>query len=355
MERELSIGLIGVGYWGGNYLRVLRQLPGVHLKYVCDKAKDRLETFSAVRDTSDIIFTTDSEDISSDKDVKAVIIATPATSHYNIAERMLENGKNVLVEKPLAVDYNQAASLCNLSEKTNNVLMVGHIYCFNPAVNYIKKYVNSPEFGDLFYGLGLRLGLGPIREDASCTWDLATHDISMLDYITNEMPASVTAQESSFLQRESGIHDYATIQLKYKQGFQFSLTVSWYAAEKIRMWYLMGSKKMLKFDDSDKNSPLMLYDKSVTRNYTEQGQGENVCKIVPRSGDTIIPYIKPDEPLLLEIKHFIDCINTGKKPITNGIQGARVITVLEAIENSLKSGGKPIMVDAKPLSKQQTG
>jgi predicted dehydrogenase len=227
--------------------------------------------------------------------------------------------------------------------------MVGHIYCFNPAVNYIKEIMKSGKLGSLYYGVGLRLGLGPIRNDASCTWDLATHDIAMLDYLLNKMPSSVSANGFSFLQKERGVHDYATIQFNYDDGFRFNLIVSWYAAEKIRMWYLMGSKSMLKFDDINKNAQISIFDRSVVIDFSEQGVTKNIYKIVPRGGDTIIPYIKQEEPLLLEVKHLIECINTGKKPLTDGEQGTRVINVLEAIEESIKKRGSPVELKDRGL------
>jgi predicted dehydrogenase len=242
------------------------------------------------------------------------------------------------------MNYKQALELCNLSEKMNKVLMVGHIYCFNPAVNYIRDVIRSGRLGDLYYGVGLRLGLGPIRNDASCTWDLATHDIAMLSYLLGKMPSYVSAHGLSFLQKERGIHDYTTIQLKYVNGFQFSLIVSWYAAEKIRTWFLVGSKSMLKFDDISKNAPVTIYNKSVTVVSTDQDAIHNVDKIIPTEGDTIIPYIQQSEPLLLECKHFIESIKTGKKPLTDGVQGAKVVKVLETIEESINSTGLSIEV-----------
>ena len=168
------------------------------------------------------------------------------------------------------MSYEQAVDLCRLSEQIHTILMVGHIYCFNPAVNHLKETLRSNKFGKLYYGIGLRLGLGPIRSDASCTWDLATHDIAMLDYLLNEIPNEVRGQASSFLQKEKQIHDYASIQLSYINGFLFNLIVSWYAAEKIRIWYLMGSNCMLKFDDLNKSAPITIYNKGVVINFLEQ-------------------------------------------------------------------------------------
>jgi predicted dehydrogenase len=166
----------------------------------------------------------------------------------------------------------------------------------------------------------------------------------MLDYLLNKMPAYVSAQASSFLQREKEIYDYATIQLKYDDNFQFGLTVSWYAAEKIRTWYLMGSKSMLKFNDVTKDAPITIYNKSVTVSFTDQGTVRNINNIVPKEGDAIIPHIQQNEPLLLEVKHFIEFIKTGRKPLIGGEQGARVVKILEAIGESIRSSGEPVRV-----------
>lgn len=344
MKSRISLALIGLGYWGANYLRVLRQLKEVNLKYICDKETNKLTNYTELTDTNRINFTDDLTKITEDKELEAVIVATPASSHYEIVKMMLEAGKHVLVEKPLTVNYKQALELCDLSEKVNKILMVGHIYCFNPAVNYIKGVIRSRRLGDLYYGVGLRLGLGPIRNDASCTWDLATHDIAMLDYLLDKMPSCVSAHGLSFLQKERGIFDYATIQLKYDNDFQFSLSVSWYAGEKIRMWYLMGSKSMLRFDDVNKDAPVTIYNKSVTVVSTDLDTVHNVNKIVYTQGDTLIPYIQQSEPLLLESKHFIESVKTGKKPLTDGTQGAKIVKILDAIEESIRNDGKTILL-----------
>jgi UDP-N-acetylglucosamine 3-dehydrogenase len=345
LKSKISLGLVGLGYWGANYLRVLRQSKGINLEYICDKDTNKLADCTELTGIDLVNFTVDPTKIAEDEAIEAVIIATPASSHFEITKAMLEAGKHVLVEKPLTMNYEQAVRLCDLSEKVNRILMVGHIYCFNYAVNYIKDVIGSGSLGDLYYGVGLRLGLGPIRDDASCTWDLATHDLAMLDYLISKMPISVGAHELSFLQRESGIHDYATIQLKYDNGFQFSLIVSWYAAEKIRTWYLIGSKSMLKFDDTDKNVPISVYDRSVAISFSERDNAKNICRVIPKVGSTMMPYIRQDEPLLLEIEHFVKSINAGRKPLTDGLQGARVIKVLEAIEKSMKFEGKPVFID----------
>jgi predicted dehydrogenase len=341
--RRITLGLIGLGYWGANYLRVLLQLNEVRLKLVCDKETKKLMDYAGLASKSSINFTDDLAKVTRDEELEAVIIATPASTHYEIAKKMLEAGKHVLVEKPLTMNYEQALELSHLSERMSRVLMVGHIYCFNPAVNYMKDVLSSNKLGKLYYGIGLRLGLGPIRNDASCTWDLATHDIAMLDYLLNKMPSSVSAHGLSFLQKEKGIHDYAAIQLNYDNDFKFSLIVSWYAAEKTRMWYLMGSKGMIKFDDINKSASVTIYNKSVTFS-TDLDVIPSVNKVMPIEGDIIIPYIQQSEPLLLENRHFIECIKAGKKPLTDSTQGARVVKVLEAIEESIRNNGKTVFM-----------
>lgn len=341
MKSRIVFSLVGLGYWGANYLRVLLQSKEVKLKYVCDREASKLNHYAGLTGTAAINFTTDLVKIAEDKEVEAVIIATPASSHYEIAKMMLKAGKHVLVEKPLTTNYEQALELCNLSKNVNKILMVGHIYCFNPAVNYIKDIIRTNRLGDLYYGIGLRLGLGPIRNDASCVWDLAVHDIATLDYLLNQMPGYISAHALSFLQTGKGIYDYAVIQLKYDNGFQFSLIVSWYAAEKIRTWYLMGSKAMLKLNDMKKDAPIAIYERTIvpisTSNYLQSSS-----VFVPREGDVVVPYIKQEEPLMLEVKYFVECLKTGKKPLTDGEQGARVVKVLEAIDKSAKKSGELI-------------
>jgi len=332
----LNISLIGLGYWGINYLRVLLLLNNIKLKYICDKNQKKAEKYSNVAK-----IVKDPSILAKDKELDAVIIATPASTHYEIAKLMLQAGKHVLIEKPFTMKYSEAEELSQLSRQMNTILMVGHIYCFNPAVNYIREILNTGKLGNLLYGVGLRLGLGPIRNDASCTWDLATHDIAILDYLLAKEPVAVSAHAGSFFQKAKGIYDYANILLYYDQGFTFNLIVSWYAAEKIRTWYLMGSNCMLKFDDMNKTAPLMIFDKKVDLVINE---GEGDVTPVPREGGVAIPYIKQEEPLLLEVKHFLECIRDGKKPLTDCEQGLRVVKILELIEESIKRHGQLLEV-----------
>jgi len=336
MAARTRVGLIGLGYWGSNYLRVVNETDGASLDCVCDVDPRRAAYFDS--SNRSIKFVRDPEGLATSKNLDAVILATPASTHYELVKKMLEGGKHVLVEKPLVMDSVQAKELCQISKEMEKILMVGHIYCFNPAVKYIKTLLVSKKLGHLFYGTGLRLGWGPIRGDASCTWDLATHDIAMLDYLLHKVPKTVTATASSFINgKDRKIYDYANIQLAYDNGFRFGLTVSWYAAEKIRMWYLTGSKSMVKFDDLTKETPITIYNKtSRNANATRGG--------FPKEGDALLPFVGREEPLRVELKQFVASVTQkGGQKWSNCWQGARVVKVIECIEKSIDSG-RPIDV-----------
>ncbi|HLI45770.1 MAG TPA: Gfo/Idh/MocA family oxidoreductase [Geobacterales bacterium] len=320
----LKLALIGLGYWGRNYLRVLKQIPDVNLAYVYDTDQNKLLR------SKDVIARS-LEEIIEDKEINAVIIATPASTHYEIGKKLIESNKHVLIEKPLTMKYEEALELAKLAKIKNRVLMVGHIYCYNSAINYMKEIIKEERLGKLYYGFGLRCGFGPIRYDASCTWDLATHDLAMLDYLLEDFPIEIQASATYFLRK--GVYDYANINLSYENGFIFNLTVSWYAAEKIRSWYLIGSERMLKFDDTNKNNPIVIYNKRVK----EEKLGE-YSEIKMLESEAVIPYINYEEPLLLQVMHFLECIKENKKPLSDARQGARIVKLLELIDEAILKG-----------------
>jgi predicted dehydrogenase len=343
--RPINVAVIGLGYWGPNYLRVLSQINKVNVKYLCDRDKEKLSGFS----TKSYELVSDYRVLADDQSLDAVFVVTPASTHFEIAKFMLESGKHVLVEKPLTMSYKEAVELCHLSDEVNRVLMVGHIYTYNPAIRYIKDMLNRGELGKLYYGVGLRMGFGPIRDDANCLWDLAPHELSILDYLLGEMPTYVSAQASSFLQRDKNIYDYAVAHIVYSGGFSFTLTVSWYSPEKIRLMTLIGSRKMVKFDDMNKSNPLMVYEKGASLEPLKPQADYRAYQVRTREGDTVIPYISPEEPLLLQVNHFIDCIVNNRRPLSDGYQGARVVAVLEGIEESIKKKGSLIEVSGGDL------
>ena len=338
-DQQLNVGIIGCGYWGVNHVRAFEQSPFAKVSWACDLDPERLNLVG--RNFPSIKLTHEMDDMLNDHEVDAVVIATPASTHFDIAAHVLESKKHVLIEKPMASDSSRAQALAEKAKALERVLMVGHIYCYVPGVEYMKQLLKEGKLGRLHYGIGMRMGLGPIRRDASCTWDLASHDIAMLDYLLGVSPSHVSAHASSFIQRGSNIYDYAAIQMNYDSGFQFSLIVSWYAAEKTRMWYLAGSENMVKFDDVNKTNPITLFQKGAS--IIDPTGLKTSWQFKIREDATVIPYISQEEPLSIEVKQFVDYVR-GKPAVTDGLQGIRVVKVLEAIEDSARNHGQPTRV-----------
>lgn len=334
LSGKIVVGVIGLGYWGANYLRVFSESKLTSIKYVCDKDTRRFPNHGKL--SKGLILTDDPMRIVEDEAVQAVVIATPASTHYDIAKSVLKAKKHVLIEKPMTLSYSQAMELGDIGDRANSIVMVGHIYCYNPSVEYMKDQLQKKNLGELYYGTGLRMGIGPIRSDASCTWDLATHDLAMLDYLLGETPISVSADARSFLQRDKRIYDQATIYLKYAGGFTFSLMVSWYAAEKIRKWFLVGTQGMLTFDDMIRDQPITVYERSTE---TSSSPGN---ALVIKDGKEIRPRISGVEPLSHEVSQFLYSIKNNRKPVADARQGARVVRVVEAVETSIKKGGSSV-------------
>jgi len=320
----INIALVGLGYWGKNYLRVLREIHGASLIYVCDLIEESSKLLP-----QGIKFVSDYEELAQKNEINAAIISTPASTHYEITRKFLESGKDVLVEKPLTMASGEAADLIKIAKENKRILMVGHIYCYHPAVRYLRGMIINKKAGKIFYGMALRMGLGPIRNDASCTWDLATHDIAILDYIFKQKPNYVTATATSFLQKDKQVYDYAHIYLEY-ENMHFSVTSSWYSAEKIRSLWIEGSRYLIKFDDMNKDWPIMIY-RSNLINIKDQSDYK---------GTIFMPRIPKDEPLLVQTRHFVECVRLRKKPLTDGYQGLSVIEILEAAERAIKQGKK---------------
>ncbi|MCJ7631521.1 Gfo/Idh/MocA family oxidoreductase [Candidatus Bathyarchaeota archaeon] len=340
---KLNVAVVGLGYWGPNYLRALSQIQNVNVKYLCDKNQGRFSDFSNER----CELVSDCGVLADDPSLDAVFVITPASTHFKIAKMMLEKGKHVLVEKPLTMNSEEALKLSCLARELNRTLMVGHIYVYNPAVQYIKNMLDKGELGKLYYGVGLRMGLGPIRADANCIWDLASHELSILDYLLGKTPVYVNAQALSFLQRDGKLYDHATAQVVYDQNFCFSLSVGWYSPEKIRLVNLVGSQKMVKFDDINKSSPLTIYEKGASLELIAPQADYGAHQVKIREGNTIIPYIPQEEPLRLQINHFVDSVIHSHTPMTDGFQGTRIVAILEAMEDSIRKKGSPVDVKAR--------
>ena len=287
---------------------------------------------------SEVVVSVDA--ILNDPEIDAVIVATPASSHYALAKQVLESGKHVFVEKPLATSTAEADELVQLAEKTGKTLMVGHTFLYNAAVRYAKKLVNDDELGQLYYIYSQRLNLGQVRSDVNAWWNLAPHDVSILMYFMNgELPLSVSAVGVSYIQ--PGIEDVVFATLKWASGVTGHIHVSWLDPGKIRKMTLVGSRKMVVYDDVS-DDKIMISDKGVDRvpkigermDYDQSGG----YQLIHRTGDILLPKINFQEPLKTEAAHFLECLRKEQQPLTGPKHARDVVAVLEATQQALTTG-----------------
>lgn len=334
----VRIGIIGCGYWGPNLVRDFYEVDDVKVVSCADLSDDRLAAIK--KRYPDVVITKNSSDIINDKSIDAVVIATPAHTHYKLAKEALLAGKHTLVEKPLTFVPEEAEDLVAVSDKTKKILMVGHTFEFNPAVEKMKEYITKKELGDVYYLTSRRLNLGKIREDINAMWNLAPHDVSIFIYLLGRMPTEVRAWGASFIQ--DGIEDFVTATLTFPNKVIANIQVSWLDPLKVRDMVVVGSKKMVVYDDVDNEGKIRVYDKGADKLVSSQNFGEFQIKL--RAGDVLIPKLPMTEPLKKECEHFIRCIKDNKIPLTDGRNGLRVVKVLAAAQESLKSGGKAVKI-----------
>jgi len=335
----IKIGIIGCGYWGPNLVRDFSEIDGVKIVKCCDLSEEKL-TFIKRR-WPDVTTTRESRDVLTDKSIDAVIIATSANTHYKLARESFLAGKHTFVEKPLTFVPEEAEELIGLAEEAGRVLMVGHTFEFNPAVEKMKDCIKKKDIGDVYYITSRRLNLGKIREDINAMWNLAPHDISILNYMLERPPVEVRAWGASFLQ--DGIEDVVMMALTFSGNVFANIHVSWLDPLKVREMVVVGSKKMIVYDDIDNEGKIRIYDKGVDRMVSSQIYGEYQVKL--RAGDCLIPKLPMYEPLKKECQHFIDCVVNNKKPMTDGNNGLRVVKVLAAAQESLRNGGKAVKIN----------
>ncbi len=333
-----GVGLVGVGYWGSNYLRVLREFDDFPLVAVCDNNPRNLDAAKAKgvqRLYSDVA------QLAADKEVGAVVVSTPARTHYAVVKPLLEAGKHVLVEKPLATSSKDALELAELAKKKNVVLMVGHIFLFNGAVRKVKELVDSGAIGKINYAYATRTGLGPIRNDVNALWDLACHDVYILGHLIGARPVSVMARGGSFVR--SDIEDIVFLTLEYPGNVLASVHVSWLDPVKIRKLTIVGTSKMVVFDDIQVTEPVRVFDKGVS--VEPKGAEFGEVKALVRDGDIVSPKVVMREPLKAEVEHFYDCVRNGKKPVADGMAGYETVKVLEAAQKAVGAGGAKVEID----------
>ena len=340
-EREVIVGVIGCGYWGPNLVRNFSQLPGSHVKYCCDLDDSRLKHMKALY--PHIQTTKDFHELIEDNEVEAIAVATPVSTHYPIAKACIEAGKHVLVEKPLARSTEEAQSLVSLAEKNKRILFVGHTFVYNAAVEKMKELLRGGELGEIFYVSSVRVNLGLFQEDINVIWDLAPHDVSILNYLFDCDPVTVSTFAKSYIR--PGIEDVAFLVLQYPRGIVAHIHVSWLDPCKIRRTTLVGSKKMLVYDDTSTLEKIRVYDKGVTIQPHYDTFGE--FQLAYRFGDIVVPRINDVEPLKVECTHFLDCVRNGKRPKSDGMAGLSVVRIVERACESARMGGAPLSLHQK--------
>lgn len=331
-EKKINIGIIGCGYWGPNFIRNFRSLNGVYIKYACDFNPERLKHIHSLY--PGIITINDHRAVVKDRQINAVIVATSATQHYELVKEALLNNKHVLVEKPIATKIDEAKELIGIAEKNGNILMVSHTFKFNPAVIKLREIIKSGSLGKIYYIYSRRTNLGPIRKDVNAMWDLAPHDISIINYLLDDTPLYVQAQGEKYLPHN--LEDVSFITLTFPKKVLAHIQVSWLDPRKTREMVVVGDKKMAIFDDLNPQAPITIYDKSImTKKFRQEYDSFQEFQMIIKNGKAQIPKIKLEEPLRIECRHFLDCIRENMTPLTDGRDGLEVLRVLLAIQESL--------------------
>ena len=333
----LRVGITGLGYWGPNLARNVAACPRTELAALCDRDVDRLDRLGAVHPTARRH--TDAAGLFADDEVDAVAIATPVGSHFALARAALEAGKHVLVEKPLTASSDEAAQLRDLAAAQGLALMVDHVFLYSPPVMKLVELHASGELGDLLFIDSVRINLGLLQEDVNVLWDLAPHDLSIIDRLLGRAPVGVVAAGTSHA--PSGLASVAYLHLDYGDMLA-SVHVNWLSPVKIRHLLVGGSRRSVLYDDLNGSEPLKVYDRGV--DVSCDPEGRRAALVSYRSGDVISPNVDRSEPLQNMISHFAQCVETGEEPVSGAEQGLRVVRILEAAELSLAKGGSYVEV-----------
>lgn len=334
----IKIGVIGCGYWGPNLIRNFHQIDRSEMVMAADLDQDRLKYIESLYPS--VRTTTDYRDIINNPGIDAIAIATPVNTHKKIAIEAMEQGKHVFVEKPMASSVADAEAMIDLSESNGCCLMVGHTFEYTAAVRKIKEIMDSGELGDIYYISAQRLNLGLFQQDINVVWDLAPHDISIILYLIGKEPEYVTTIGTSHINPR--IQDVATLTMVFDANLIAFIQCSWLDPNKVRKTTIVGSKKMLVYDDIEPNNKISIFDQGVEvpSHYNTFAEFHYAY----RYGDIVIPKIDNYEPLKVELTHFIESIEQKKTPKTDGRNGLRVVKILEAAQDSIDNGGKSVFI-----------
>lgn len=337
----LKIGVIGFGYWGPNLTRNFFEMISTQLVAIADVKEERLQRASTTY--PNVYVTRDYTDFFN-MDIDAVVVSVPPALHYSIAKNCLEHGLHVLVEKPMTLNSSHAHELILLAQERGLTLMVGHTFEYNSAVRALKKYIESGELGEIHYIDTARLNLGLFQKESNVLWDLAPHDISILLYLLGQNPDSVSAQGMPCMFED--MYDVAYVNLIFPGQIPAYIHVSWLDPCKVRRVTIVGSKKMIVYNDLETDQKIKIYDKGVEAPEYTNGLSEFQCNY--RSGDILIPNIRMVEPLRQECQHFVDSIHNRTEPCSNGQDGLNVVRILEAAEHSMLNGSTREVISWEP-------
>jgi len=334
----IKIGLIGCGAWGKNLLRNFSNLPGCELLSCCDKDPKQIEKLRP--SYPKVEFTQDDKEIIENPNLDAVVISTPPVSHFKLCKAAILADKDIFVEKPLVLEVKEGEELVKLAEEKKRILMVGHIMEYHAATLKLKEYIAKGELGKVYYLYSTRVNLGKVRDIENALWSFAPHDVSMILFLLEKDPISVTATGECYLQK--GIEDVAFMTMHFPDGVMAHIHVSWLDPHKDRKLTVVGNKKMAVFDDTRSAEKIWIYDKGIETKHDYSTYGEYLSL---RFGDILIPKIESTEPLKVECQHFIECVQNRKTPRSDGKDGLRVLKVLDAAQRSLKMGGSPVKIE----------
>jgi predicted dehydrogenase len=335
---SVGVAVIGAGHWGPNFIRNFEDPPRSRLVCVVDRDAARLDQVRSRFPHVDV--SQDAESVWSDSQVDAVVVATPTSTHYPLVKAALLAGKHVLVEKPITTCAAHAEELGELAGRSRRVLMVGHVFLYNAAVQRVRRYVEAGDLGRIYYVSMVRTNLGPIRMDVNAAWDLASHDISIANYWLGMKPVAASAVGGTWI--NSGIEDAVFATIRYPYDILVNLHVSWLNPRKAREITVAGEKRMLTFDDMNLSEPVRLYDRCVANDRVSPGYIDSFgsFRASIREGDITIPRVQTGEPLRNECNHFLECIATGAEPATGVREGLSVVRTLEAIDRSIRNAGR---------------
>jgi predicted dehydrogenase len=332
----MKIGLIGYGYWGPNLARNFNANPDLELASICDFSQDRLKAASALYKQAKLV--NDPEELFKDTGLDAIAVATPVSTHFELARKALEHGKDVWLEKPMTEKVEQAEELIELAEKTRKILHVDHTFVYTGAVRKIRELIDKGELGDLIYYDSTRVNLGLFQQDVDVIWDLAPHDISIMDYLMPFKKLAVSATGSKFY--GNGIVPKALLTVYMDKNIVGHINVSWVSPVKIRQTLIGGTSKMILYDDNQPSEKIKVYDKGV--NLYETKEDLYHLKVQYRVGDMWCPKISDHEALGFETKHFVECLKNRQTPLTDGVAGLEVVKILVASQKSLHTRGTPV-------------